>query len=201
MKSLRLLAIPLFTLALSAQMRSRIATGLESIQASKLKADLTFLSSDALEGRLSLDRGSEVAIQWIAAEFAKAGLKPIAGDSYLQPVPLVDYRGDRQLTSLIVRRQGKEETFHAPDAAGNYPNDGTFKGRVVFAGFGITAPELHYDDYAGIDVRGKVVLGQRQHPLPQRARQDDERPATWRGRDAGRPRSESQARSRPRPAR
>lgn len=107
---------------------------------------------------MSLERGSEVAIQWIAAEFAKAGLKPLVGDSYLQPVPLVDYRPDRQLSSLIVRRQGKEETFHAPDATGSFPNDGTFKGSVVFAGFGITAPELKYDDYAGLDVRGKVVL-------------------------------------------
>src|SRR5437660_6851602 len=109
--------------------RSRIADGFESIQVSRLKADLTFLSSDALEGRLSLERGSEVAIQWIAAEFAKAGLKPLVGDSYLQPVPLVEYRPDRQLSGLIVRRGGKEESFHAPDATGNYPNDGVVKGK------------------------------------------------------------------------
>lgn len=156
MKLFSLLA--LCSLALVAQVRSRIAPGLETIQAGRLKADLTFLASDALEGRLSLERGSEVAIQWIAAEFSKAGLKPLVGDSYLQPVPLIDYRGDRQLTALVVRRQGKEETFHAPDVTGNYPNDGVVKGRVAFAGFGITAPELKYDDYEGLDVRGKVVL-------------------------------------------
>ncbi|PYT14345.1 MAG: peptidase M28 [Acidobacteria bacterium] len=157
-KLLRLLAFPLFALALAAQMRSRIATGLETIKAGDLKADLTFLASDALEGRLSLDRGSEVAIQWIAAEFSKAGLKPLAGDSFLQPVPLVDYRTDRELTSLVLRRGGKEETFRAPEATGNFPNDGAVTGQVVFAGYGITAPELQYDDYAGIDVRGKIVL-------------------------------------------
>jgi PA domain len=157
-KLFRLAALSLTAIALTAQMRSRIATGLDSIQAAKLKADLTFLSSDALEGRLSLERGSEVAIQWIAAEFGKAGLKPLAGDSYLQPVPLVEYRPDRQLSGLIVRRGAKEETFHAPDATGNYPNDGVVKGKVVFAGFGITAPELKYDDYADVDVHGKVVL-------------------------------------------
>jgi hypothetical protein len=157
-KLIRLLSLTLFALALTAQTRSRIAAGLDSIKAADLRADLTFLSSDALEGRMSLERGSEVAIQWIAAEFGKAGLKPMVGDSYLQPVLLVEYRGDRQLTSLVVRRQGREETFHAPDATGNYPNDGTVKGQVVFAGFGITAPELHYDDYAGLDVKGKVVL-------------------------------------------
>ena len=70
---------------------SRVATGLEAIQASDLRANLTFLSSDALEGRLSLARGSEVAIQWIASEFAKAGLQPLVADSYLQPVPLIEY--------------------------------------------------------------------------------------------------------------
>jgi hypothetical protein len=107
---------------------------------------------------MSLERGSEVAIQWIAAEFSKAGLKPLVGDSYLQPVPLVEYRADRQLSALILKINGKTAALQAPEATGNYPNDGTYSGKVAFAGFGITAPELNYDDYSGIDVRGKVVL-------------------------------------------
>jgi len=107
---------------------------------------------------MSLERGSEVAIQWIASEFSKAGLKPAFGDGFLQPVPLVEYKMDRENTSLKLRMHGTEQTLHAPDATGNYPNDGVYKGRVVFAGFGITAPELRYDDYAGIDARGKIVL-------------------------------------------
>ncbi|SRR5579875_337479 len=138
--------------------RPQLETGLNTIQAANLRADLTFLASDALEGRLSLERGSEVAIQWIADEFAKSGLKPAAGDSFLQPVPLVEYKMDRGASLLKIRARGNEQTFHAPDATGNYPNDGVYKGQVVFAGFGITAPELHYDDYAGLDARGKVVL-------------------------------------------
>ncbi len=145
--------------ALTAQTpRSRLETGFDSIQGSKLRADLTFLSSDALEGRMSLERGSEVAIQWIAAEFGKAGLKFVTGDSFLQPVPLVEYRMDRERTSLKLKAGDTEQTYHVPDATGNYPNDGVFKGPVVFAGFGITAPELHYDDYSGIDAHGKIVL-------------------------------------------
>src|SRR5213080_650902 len=94
--------------------RARIAIGLDAIDGTRLKADLTFLSSDALEGRRSLERGSEVAIQWIASEFAKSGLKPLAGDSYLQPVPLVEFTPDRTFTSLIVRRGDKAETYRAP---------------------------------------------------------------------------------------
>src|SRR5438128_1037160 len=153
--------LPLFMIAsltalwLFAQMSSRVATGYDSIQASHLKADLTFLSSDALEGRLSLQRGSEVAIQWIASEFAKAGLKPAVGDSYLQTVPLIEYRTDRQQSRLTIRRSGKPATFRSPDAYGGFPSDVTVNGSILFAGYGITAPELHYDDYAGVDARGK----------------------------------------------
>src|SRR5947207_7678318 len=156
---MRILAVFLIASLASAQkMKSRIAEGFDSIQAARLKADLTFLSSDALEGRRSLERGSEVAIQWIASEFAKAGLKPLVGDSYLQPVPLIEYTVDSRQTSMVVQRGGKSETFHAPDATGVFPHEGTFAGPVIFAGYGISAPELGYDDYAGIDVKGKLVL-------------------------------------------
>src|SRR5579863_701556 len=159
MKHLKLLVLVFGTVALTAQTpRSRLDPGLNTIQASKLRADLTFLSSDALEGRMSLERGSEVALQWIADEFTKAGLKPAVGDSFLQPVPLIEYKMDREQTFLKVRVHGNEETFHAPETTGNYPNDGVYRGTVVFAGFGITAPELHYDDYSTIDARGKIVL-------------------------------------------
>jgi len=150
----------LAALLLSAQpiARTRLSTGFDSIQASHMRANLTFLSSDALEGRLSLTRGSEVAIQWIASEFAKAGLKPISNGTFLQPVPLIEYRTDRQASSLTIEHAGSKKTLHAPDVNTNFPNDVAISGPVLFAGFGITAPELKYDDYKGIDARGAVVL-------------------------------------------
>ena len=146
------------SLAGAQQMKPRITEGFDSIQAARLKADLTFLSSDALEGRRSLERGSEVAIQWIASQFAKAGLKPAVGDSYLQPVPIIEFTSERTLTSLVVRHGERSETFHAPEATANFANEVNVSGPVVFAGYGISAPELGYDDYAGIDVKGKIVL-------------------------------------------
>jgi CheY-like chemotaxis protein len=92
----RVLSWTAFTLAAlspAALAQSRdIAAGFEDITAAKLRADLFFLSSDAMEGRMSLQRGDEVAIQWIASEYAKAGLKPLVGDSYLQPVPRNGYK-------------------------------------------------------------------------------------------------------------
>jgi hypothetical protein len=155
---MRSLSLLFATALLCAQPPTRVQTGYDSIQPARLKADLTFLSSDALEGRLSLQHGSEIAIQWIASEFAKAGLKPLVGDSYLQPVPLIEFSVDRALTSLTLARDGHSEVFHAPDVTATFAHEVTISGRVVFAGFGITAPELNYDDYAGIDARGKIVL-------------------------------------------
>ncbi|MEI9973872.1 MAG: M28 family peptidase [Ignavibacteriota bacterium] len=155
---MRPLALLLTAALLYAQPPARLQTGYDSIRPADLKANLTFLSSDALEGRLSLQHGSEIAIQWIASEFAKAGLKPLVGDSYLQPVPLIEYSADRALTSLTLTRDGHSEVLHAPDATANFAHEVTVSGRVVFAGYGITAPELGYDDYAGIDAHGKIVL-------------------------------------------
>src|SRR5262245_65433451 len=90
---LSLLLLLLIVLALSqSAIDPKLATGFNAIREKNLRADLTFLASDALEGRMSLQRGSEVAINFIAAEFAKVGLKPLVGESYLQPVELIEYR-------------------------------------------------------------------------------------------------------------
>ena len=137
----------------------RIAAGFEAIQVRDLRADLTFLSSGVLEGRMSLALGSDVAIQFIAAEFAKAGLVPAIGGSFLQPVPLIEYLPDVQHTQLTLHRGAKAERYaFLEDFVGFFPRDVEVEGPVVFAGFGITAPQFHYDDYAGLDARGKIVL-------------------------------------------
>ena len=135
-----------------------MATGFNTIREDTLRADLTFLASDALQGRMSLQTGDEVAIQWIASEFAKAGLKPVANGSFLQPVELIEYRGDRENSYVALQRGGSQSVWRFPDAFGAYRADVHVTANVVFAGFGITAPELHYDDYQGIDAHGKIVL-------------------------------------------
>lgn len=156
-------AVVLFLLGFSclaqSQPDARVAQGFNRIQASDLRADLTFLSSDALEGRMSLDRGSEVAIQFIAAEYAKAGLKPLVGDSYLQPIELIRFLPDPKQTDLVLRQAGKEQHYtFMTDFYGFFPHDISVSAPVVFAGYGITAPEFGYDDYANLDVKGKIVL-------------------------------------------
>jgi hypothetical protein len=135
-----------------------LVPGYETVREDTLRADLTFLASDALQGRMSLQAGDEAAMQWIASEFAKAGLQPAANGSYLQPVPLVEYRPDRSQNFVSLTRGSKETQWKFPDVLGGYRQDVDLTADVVFAGFGISAPELAYDDYAGLDVHGKIVL-------------------------------------------
>jgi hypothetical protein len=135
-----------------------LSAGFESIRAETLRADLTFLASDALQGRMSMQPGDEAAIQWVASEFAKAGLTPPVNGSYLQPVDLVEFRADRERSYLTVDGAANSKQWKYPEVVASFPSDLDVTADVVFAGFGITAPELNYDDYQGIDVHGKIVL-------------------------------------------
>ena len=134
-------------------------TGFDTIQQETLRRDLTYFSSDALDGRLSLTPGDEAGIHWIADEFAKAGLQQVPGaPGYLQPLKLIEYRPDRAATMVTLTRGGKQTVWQSPQAFGAFKHAVDITAPVVFAGFGITAPELGYDDYAGIDASGKIVL-------------------------------------------
>jgi hypothetical protein len=137
--------------------------GFETLTADRLRSDLTYVASDELEGRMSLQAGDDKAIAWIAGEFKKAGLTPAAMGAggkagYLQSFRLVEYRADRNAFALTLERNGKSTAFHAPEAIGAYKKAVDLTAPVVFAGFGITAPELGYDDYAGLDAKGKIAL-------------------------------------------
>ena len=137
---------------------ARVAVGFRIIREQDLRADLAFLTADPLQGRMSLETGDAVAIEWIVSEFKKMGLKPAFGDSYVQPVPVVEYRADVAKTSIVLRRGGGEQKFSWADISGSFKRPVDLASPVVFAGFGISAPELGYDDYAGLDVKGKIAL-------------------------------------------
>jgi hypothetical protein len=108
---------------------------------------------------MSLQPGDDAATQWVVSEFAKAGLEPLSDNSsYLQAVPLIEYRGDRDASFVSLKRDDKITRWHAPDVIGGFHDDIEITAALVFAGYGITAPGLHYDDYRGIDVQGKVVV-------------------------------------------
>ena len=137
--------------------------GFDRIHESELRADLGFIASDALQGRMSLQPGDDAAVQWVAAEFAKAGLTPAATDgkgapSYLQPVPLIEYRSNPAANFIALQTGAATQRWKAPDIAGGYRDDVDLTAPTVFAGYGITAPGLGYDDYRGLDAKGKVVV-------------------------------------------
>ncbi len=142
------------TLELAAQTRAA------EPQTRRLRADLEFLSSDALAGRVSLSREADIAALYIAAGFQRSGLAPAAGGSYLQEFPLVAYRSDLRKRSMKMTRVGvQKEWAPGADFTGAFSRDVRIgPSPLVFAGFGITAPEYGYDDYAGIDAKGKIVL-------------------------------------------
>ena len=137
--------------------------GLERIQQADLRDGIGFLASDPLEGRMSLQPGDDQAIEWIAKAFGQAGLQPIGTDGhghpgYLQAVPLIEYRADAKASWLELTVGGKSRRIRWADAHGALPFPHKAQGELVFAGYGITAPELGYDDYAHLDVRGKIVV-------------------------------------------
>ena len=137
--------------------------GFDTLQESTLRRDLSYVASDKLEGRMSLQPGDEAAIDWIARQFSEAGLKPAAvgsdgKPSFRQSFELIEYRPDRDSNSMTLTRAGISTAYHAPQASGAWKHAIDLTAPVVFAGYGITAPELNYDDFKGIDARGKIVL-------------------------------------------
>ena len=125
----------------------------------RMRADLEVLTAPPLEGRASLSRGADAAAQFLATELRKAGLTPPDGTSFLQRFELVPLRLDRNRTAVTVRTATGEQRFVPTAVAYADPTQPvSLTLDVVFAGYGITAPEFGYDDYAGLDVRGKAVL-------------------------------------------
>ncbi|HEY6489250.1 MAG: M28 family peptidase [Terracidiphilus sp.] len=140
-----------------------------SIDPEKIRAHVRFLSLDLLEGRGPGTRGGELAAEYIATQFALAGLKP-AGDNgtYFQQVPLYAVHTDEDKTRFafvpasgppIDLAYGTE--IVAKDQTGQSSAD--IDAPIVFVGYGIHAPEYKWDDYAGpngpdIDLKGKVAL-------------------------------------------
>ncbi len=151
----RLFLFTFLTLAAAAQ--------INDISGPRIRAHVKFLSSDLLEGRGVGARGGDLAAEYIATQFALAGTKP-AGDNgtYFQKLTLVgvDPQADTQLSATT--RGGKTMTFRwLDDFVGiteQQRANAQFDADAIFVGHGITAPEYQWDDYKGVDVRGKVVV-------------------------------------------
>ncbi len=141
---------------------SALGGALSQIRPEAIHAHIAFLADDLLEGRGTGTRGYQLAAKYVAAQFEALGLKPAgANGTYFQPVPLRKTEVIEQQCSISLVRNGQaHELVYGKDylMAGDFLRAETsVEAPVVFAGFGVTAPEANYDDYAGMDVRGKIV--------------------------------------------
>ncbi len=134
-----------------------------TVTANDLRSALTFLASDALQGRATGHAGNDVAMRYLAAMLGAAEAVPVFGSSFLQPLDLVTPVIGAQ-NRLTVKEQVSGADVTARFAAGEHMQPvGMTPAREVtaplaFAGYGIAAPALNYDDYAGLDVRGRIVV-------------------------------------------
>jgi hypothetical protein len=134
-----------------------------AVSANAIKAHTAFLADDVLEGREAGTRGYDIAATYVAAQFASYGLVPVPGQrNFFQQVPLrrrsLDPSGVRfellTKSGPIVFENGQDIAVDASP----YSRDEQIEVGLVFAGWGIRAPSLKHDDYAGLNVKGKAVV-------------------------------------------
>ncbi|MCA9184774.1 MAG: M20/M25/M40 family metallo-hydrolase [Pirellulaceae bacterium] len=128
-----------------------------------VRAHVRFLSHDLLEGRGPGSRGDRLAQQYIVSQFQSLGLKPAAADgSWFQPFPLVGVTTHAPDTVTLVNAQQRLTLKRHDDyvfASGRAEANVSFEdAELVFVGYGIVAPEYQWDDFKGVDLRGKVLV-------------------------------------------
>ena len=127
----------------------------------RLSYDVHFLAADSLEGRFSGSEGARVAAQFIAARFRELGLQPAGDDGgYFQHFSFITHVHPGPANALALELPGGARTARSDEEFRPlaFSASGKAAGEVVFAGYGIHAPDLKYDDYAGLEVKDKVVL-------------------------------------------
>src|SRR6202789_4526315 len=136
---------------------------MQTINPEHIRWHVRFLAHDLLEGRGTGQRGGDIAAEYIATQFAEYGLKP-AGDngSYLQKVPLVGITALAETQFSLEPKQGPAMNLKPLDEYVAYDQtqqaQSDVDAEIVYVGNGIEAPEYNWDDYKGVEVRGKVLL-------------------------------------------
>lgn len=149
------------TLALLGLQSPGKAPQVDSISKDDLRADLFFLASDAMQGRLTDTPGNEIAMEYVKSRFERMGLKPGGpGGSFFQPYNLMTATLGDGNSLEVIESEGSRLVVKAGQDffPMNFSGSGKVRGSVVFAGFGISAPGYGHEDYKGDAVRGKIVL-------------------------------------------
>jgi hypothetical protein len=133
------------------------------ISAEDFAAHVKVLASDEFGGRAPGTEGEQKTADYLVAQFQRLGLQPGNGDSFFQDVPMVETTADESASSAKVSVGGTEETlafgtdtvFGTRTAQADVSVDAS---ELVFVGYGVVAPEAGWNDYAGLDVKGKTVV-------------------------------------------
>ncbi len=136
--------------------------GVGPVTADEIKGHIAVLANDSLMGRKPFTVGETRAINYIAAELKKAGLWPGNNGSYFQDIPMVEVTSSPSVNMLIKGGKANLDLKLGDDfVAFSRREQETVQLKnspVVFAGYGVVAPEYHWNDYAGLDVKGKTVM-------------------------------------------
>jgi Zn-dependent M28 family amino/carboxypeptidase len=141
-----------------------IGTGLIAATAfdgSRWWSHVEFLASDKLEGRNTGSPGHKKAAEYVAAQFEKDGLKPAGEQGYIQPVKFRTLQLDESKSSLTLVRDGRERKLTLGEDAiigTRVDPAASIDAGLVFVGYGLKVPESHYDDFAGLDTKGKIAV-------------------------------------------
>ncbi len=136
--------------------------GLASFSKDSLTTNILMLSSDSFQGRRPFTKGEALTVDFLKNTFTRLGLEPGNGNSYVQEVPLVEITPDSISPITVQSPKGNFEMQKMQDfvvwTKRTEPLIALDKDEVVFAGFGVVAPEYNWNDYDGVDVKGKVVM-------------------------------------------
>ncbi|MDO6546107.1 M28 family metallopeptidase [Pseudoalteromonas carrageenovora] len=135
-----------------------VTTGYNSIKADELAKHVKVLASDEFGGRAPSSPGEKLTLDYLTAQFKALGLEPGNGDSYLQEVPLVSLEAD---ANMVLSIGGKDYQYKKDMVMGSSrisAQEGIENSELVFVGYGVNAPEYNWNDYEGLDVKGKTVV-------------------------------------------
>jgi Zn-dependent M28 family amino/carboxypeptidase len=156
-----LYAVPVILLASCSQNAVDHEDGLAAFSADSMKAHVAVLASDDFMGRKPFTEGETKTIAYLQQQFAAAGLEPGNGSSYLQEVPMVNIK-TTAATSMQVKSAKGNFALKAFDDYVIWTDKteavSLADNELVFAGYGVVAPEYNWNDYEGLDVKGKVVM-------------------------------------------
>lgn len=143
--------------------KKEIQTALDKINADGLKEKFSTLASDNFKGRAPSTLGEERTIKYLEEQFKKSGLKPGNGDSYLQEIPFVKITTDLNSITAVIKSKNETLNLSVPKdfVVGTtrvVDNTSLKNSEMIFAGYGIVAPEYNWNDYAGLNVKGKTVV-------------------------------------------